>query len=281
MGWCREGSRGRWGGNEGCSLVAAHQTDGREVVVDVLGSIGQASEFSELEMEGSEGGVFFKVEGAAAFVKAVLEIGGEVGEELLRQGAGPGRDGSRGGRVEGGRQGEEFAKHLRGRVVGFLFRGVVEAGSSELAELVEDSLGSGFIADDCADVVAFQEVGENSKVARPEDLREEVNEVGGSWGLGGRALRVGVDCGVGSKGGSKLSEGFEEAKVAVVVGKAIVFVEGDTAAHAVRDDDDRGGSWCVRWGFGFGFGLWFGPGQGLVLVIVGSIVVVLFVVVAQ
>ena len=83
LGWSSEGSRGGCGGNEGCSLVATHKTDGREVVVDVLGSISQAPEFSELEMEGSEGGVFFEAEGAAAFVEAILEIGREVGEELL------------------------------------------------------------------------------------------------------------------------------------------------------------------------------------------------------
>ena len=101
--------------------------------------------------------------------------------------------------------------------------------------------------------------------------------------MGGRALRVGVDCGVGSKGGSKLSEGFEEAKVAVVVGELIVLIESDTATHAARDGCVGGGSWCLSWGFGFGFGFWFGLEQGLILVIVGStvVVVVLIVVVAQ
>ena len=86
----RVGWRGRCTGNEGSSLVAAHGADGREVVVDVLGSISQTSEFSELEVEGGEGGVFLEVEGTATFVKAGLEFMGEVGEELLSEGAGPG-----------------------------------------------------------------------------------------------------------------------------------------------------------------------------------------------
>ena len=111
-------------------------------------------------------------------------------------------------------------------------------------QLMEDCLGRGFIADDGANVVAFQEVGEDSKVAGSEDLREEVDKVGGGWWLDCRVVGVCEDGGVRAKGGGELREGFQKAVVAVIVGKPVVFIKSDIAAHAAGNGCVGGGSRC-------------------------------------
>ena len=95
------------------------------------------------------------MEGVASFVETLVKVVGKVGEELLGKGAGPGGDGRGCSGVKGGYQGKKFAKHLSRGVEGLLLGGVVKAGGSQPAELVEDLLGGKLIADDGTNVVTL------------------------------------------------------------------------------------------------------------------------------
>ena len=66
-------------------------------VVDDLGGLSEGAELGELGGQSGEGGVVFNGVGGAAFVEAVLQVGVQIREELLGEGAWPGRNCRRGG----------------------------------------------------------------------------------------------------------------------------------------------------------------------------------------
>ena len=66
-------------------------------VVNDLGSLSKGAELGELGGQSGEGGVVFNGVGGAAFVEAVLQVGVQIREELLGEGAWPGGNCRRGG----------------------------------------------------------------------------------------------------------------------------------------------------------------------------------------
>ena len=81
-------------------MVAAKGAQERMFVVDNLGSLSEGAELGKLGRQSGEGGMVFNGMGRAAFVEAVLQVGVQVREELLGEGARPGGDRRRGGQIQ-------------------------------------------------------------------------------------------------------------------------------------------------------------------------------------
>eukprot|EP00977_Amphora_coffeiformis_P021968 scaffold10118_cov148-Amphora_coffeaeformis.AAC.3 len=148
------GGRGKGLGEEGIGGGLAEGAHGREVVVDVLGGIGKAAEFMELQGEG----------------------------ELLGQRGRPGGNGGGAGGVQGRSVGEEGLEDVGRGVVGGLARLGVESGGLELAKVMEDCLGGGFIADGGPNLVLFDEGREAGEVTVTEEGFQAVGQ--GALGRG-------------------------------------------------------------------------------------------------
>ena len=148
----------------GC-LTAAKGAHEGVIIVDKLGCVGEVAKLSELVEECGERFVDLDSACVLSFVKAIPDFTTQVVEELLGEGAQSGRDsgGQRG--VEGGDERAQVLAHLQGCVVSFLAGRRVKAGESELAELVEDILGGGFIGDGGTEVIMLHECAEASKAA--------------------------------------------------------------------------------------------------------------------
>lgn len=97
--------------------------------------------------------------GGTTFVEALLDVGGEVGEELLSEGSGPGGNAGRAGAIKSGDKREEGLEHVGRRMKSFLASGRVEASGGEGSEGVKDRLSGRFVTNDRANVVVFEEGG--------------------------------------------------------------------------------------------------------------------------
>ena len=96
---------------------------------------------------------------------------------------------------------------------------LVEAGSCELAELVEDGLSGGFVANRDADIIDVEEVREAGEVTGAEDVAEDI---GGFSGVEGEGMGWVTSVNSGSGGTKSLGEGssgLEEGKVAIIIGE--------------------------------------------------------------
>ena len=91
-------------------MALAEVANGRELLPDFLSGSCKTAKFGKLEVESGEAGVFHEVKLVFAFVKAGLDIVGEVDEELLGKRAGPGSRGGR--RVEGRDNSREGVKEM-------------------------------------------------------------------------------------------------------------------------------------------------------------------------
>ena len=96
--------RCRWEafGNAGRDLGAAHCADLGLFIMDLLCCCAELAELIKLGGEGGQSRVVAELVGRASFVQALLDFGGQAGEELLDEGAGPGGNGSSRGGVKGG-----------------------------------------------------------------------------------------------------------------------------------------------------------------------------------
>ena len=188
-----------------------------------------------------------------AAVQALLDIGGKVGQELLGKGAGPAGDGARRGRIESGNEGEEGAEDVGWGVRRLLAANRVEAVSCELAELVEDGLGGGFVANRDADIIDVEEVREAGEVTGAEDVAEDVGGFSGveSEGMGWVTSVDGRSSGAKSLGEG--SGGLKEGKVAIIIGKG--GASRDAGAHAGGNGRVSGGSGGGIGGVGIGVGV--------------------------
>ena len=145
-----------------------------------------------------------------------------------------------------------------GGVMGFLAVGGIVAVGFELAKLVEDSLSGGFVADDCAYVIRFEEGRETGEVAGTEDIGEEVGLGGFNDGLavGGRWITEEDGEFAGTEFLDKSRGADEEFEGSVVVWERGLILRRDAGAHAGRD---AGVSGLVGGGIGgvggFGVGL--------------------------
>ena len=173
--------------------------------------------------------------GITAFVKAVLEVRGEVSEKLLSKGTGPSRNGSGAGGVKRGNERAEILEDLHGGVGGFLAGVGVEARRGKLAKFVKNSLGGGFIRDGSADVVLLQEVAKTGEVAVARESGKGISggRAGEDFWVGGEAkgkAMVGVH-GSGAEFSFKGCRAREELKRAVIVGVSGGRRCGNSRAH--------------------------------------------------
>ena len=79
--------------------------------------------------------------GVASLAQAVLEVGAEVGKELLRERTGPSGDGGWVGGVERGNERPEILEDLHWCMERLLAVARVKARGGELTKLVKDGLG--------------------------------------------------------------------------------------------------------------------------------------------
>ena len=80
----------------------------------------------------------------------------------------------------------------------------VEAVSCELAELVEDGLGGGFVANRDADIIDVEEVREAGEVTGAENIAEDI---GGFGGVEGESVGLFASVNSGSGRAKGLGEG--------------------------------------------------------------------------
>ena len=249
------------------------------LVEDRLGSISNVAEFGELSGQRREGGVVADGVSVLAFVKGVLDIGGEVTEELLGKGAGPCRDGGGGTGVEGGDERAELVEDLRGGVEGFLAGGRVEASGGKLPQCVEDGLSGGVVADSSAYIIRLEEGAEASEVTSASEHGQRV--VVRDWGQGGGLGWISGRPSCGNGGPEFRREGngaIEEVEVTVILGVVGGGRGGDGRSHGGRDGwggSASGGSSRVNGGVVIEFlgvlsGFGFVGGFGLAVVFAGG-----------